>query len=157
MPSVPLHSTAARPCWQAKKSCFPLLLPREQGPWKCEQRLWLQPCKGQQPADPESGLFLAAWGLTRLFCLFLQSVVKLMRGLLQCMMRQVGAGECLQELSGLLKAQLCHKDCWSQLCQFSPASPDEQREGPLPGSLEISSDLASVPGMMEAPVLWAGG
>ena len=74
-PSLPLHSTAAG---------------------KCEQGLRLQmlePCKGQQPAGPESGLLLAAWGLTRCFSLFLQSVVKLMRGLLQCMMRQVGVGE----------------------------------------------------------------
>ncbi|XP_010140898.1 PREDICTED: phosphorylase b kinase regulatory subunit alpha, skeletal muscle isoform [Buceros rhinoceros silvestris] len=47
-----------------------------------------EPRKGQWPADPESGL-LAVWGLTRLFSFFLQSVVKLMRGLLQCMMRQV--------------------------------------------------------------------
>lgn len=73
-----------------------MLSPGEQGPWKCEQGLRLQtpePCKGQRPADPESGLLLAAWGFMRLFSLFLQSVVKLMRGLLQCMMRQVGAGE----------------------------------------------------------------
>lgn len=77
--------------------------------------------------------------------MFLQSVVKLMRGLLQCMMRQVGAGERLRESSGLLRAQLCHKDHRSQLCRLSPAFPDERREGPLPASLEISSDLASVP------------
>lgn len=70
------------------------------------------------------------WGVTNLFSLFLQSVVKLMQGLLQCMMRQVGAGEYLSVSLGLLKAQLCHRGyCPSS---SSPPQPPLMSRGKAP-------------------------